>query len=400
MAATTQPVLFKFGSRAEYDALSTKQQNALYFLTDTGELLRGDVNLAQAKYFEGTLETVDGKLETKEEAISRVTAEALLVKNDVFVIKELIADNNYSHTAFVYDGTTWRAMDGNYNAENVYFDENLTFTKNVGYITIDSTGSATVQAKGKNVKQLFETLFAQELEPTATKPSLTLTANQNIAYEVGSVVTPSYKLSFSPGSYSYGPATGITATYSVTDSNGSTPQTDVEGVFPQLTVGDDTEYTITATADYTEGAIPVSNLGNKVNDKKIAADSISKTSGKLTGYRAFFYGATAAEAITSSVIRNLTKGGQIEAKTLDEYKASTVSGAKKVIVAIPATSSIGVKSVTMPSSQNADITSEFVLQPTKVQVNGVNSYEPADYNVWIYQPAALDQSESYSITLG
>lgn len=32
------PVVFKYGTRAQYDALAEKASNALYFLTDTGEL--------------------------------------------------------------------------------------------------------------------------------------------------------------------------------------------------------------------------------------------------------------------------------------------------------------------------------------------------------------------------
>lgn len=398
--ATNIPVVFKFGTRAEYDALATKTDGALYFLTDTGELLRGERNLAQANYYEGTLETVDGVLESHNAAISRVTTGAYLIKNDVCIIKEKLFDGAYSHTAYVYDGSAWRAMDGNYNAENVYFDQDLIFTKDVGYVTVDSTGSVTVETEGKNVKQVFEMLFSKETDPTATLPTLALTASQNKGYEVGTVVTPQYSLSFDPGSYTYGPATGITATYSVTDSENSTAQTTTSGVFGQITVGDDTEYYIYATANYTQGAIPVSNLGNAVESKRIAANSIEKTSPKLYGYRAFFYGASAADAVTSSVIRNLKNGGAAKAQTLGNYAASSVAGAKKVIIAIPASSSINLKKVTMPSAQNADITTEFVLQDSYVQVAGKNDYEAADYKVWIYQPASLDQSEVYSIVLG
>lgn len=36
-------VIFKFGTRAQYDALATKDSNALYWLIDTHELYRGDV---------------------------------------------------------------------------------------------------------------------------------------------------------------------------------------------------------------------------------------------------------------------------------------------------------------------------------------------------------------------
>lgn len=399
MASTNPPVLFKFGTRAEYDAnINNIKSNALYFLTDTGELLRGNVNLAQAHYYEA----IKADDETETEAINRAVSSAIaLVKNDVCVVKKLISGtDNYSHTAYFYDGENWRAMDGNYNAENVYFDQDLIFTKEVGYVTLNN-GQATVPSTGKNVKELLEYMFSKELAPTAVKPSISLTAAQNKEYEVGTQVTPTYNISFNPGSYTYGPATGITATYSVTDTAGSEALTTASGVFNMLTVGDDTNYSITAVASYTDGAIPVSNLGKEVADKQIKASTLTKTSGALTGYRAFFYGATATDAITSATIRGkLTNGGKPVRKTLPTYSASTVEGAKKVIVAIPVTSGLSVQRVLMPSAQNADITSEFVKQAEVVAVKGLNDYEAADYYVWVYQPASLDSTEQYDITIG
>ena len=399
MASTNPPVIFKFGTRAEYDAnIDNVKSNALYFLTDTGELLRGNVNLAQAHYYEA----IKADDETETEAINRAISSAIaLVKNDVCVVKKLISGtDNYSHTAYFYDGENWRAMDGNYNAENVYFDQDLIFTKEVGYVTLNN-GQATIPSTCKNVKELLEYMFSKELAPTAVKPSITLTAAQNKEYEVGTQVTPTYSISFNPGSYTYGPTTGITATYSVTDTAGSEALTTASGVFDMITVGDGTNYSITAVASYTDGAIPVSNLGKEVADKQIKASTLTKTSGALTGYRAFFYGAMAADAITSATIRSkLINGGKHSAKTLPTYSASTVEGAKKVIVAIPVTSGLSVKKVLMPSAQNADITSEFVKQAEVVAVKGLNDYEAADYYVWVYQPASLDSTEQYDITIG
>lgn len=402
--ATNSPVLFKFGTRAEYNALASKQSNALYFLTDTGELLRGERNLAQANFYEGTRLQENGVFtESKEEAIARVTAGATLIKNDVCVIKELLFGDSYSHTAYVYDGTHWKAMDGNYNAENVYFDQNLTFTTDVGYVEIGTSGSEVVQTQGKNVKEVFEMLFSQPENPDVTQPSLSIAAAQNKAYEVGSTVTPSYTLTFKPGSYEYGPSpTGVTATYSVTDTTGNTAQTATTGTFPALTVTDDTAYYINATAEYTQGDIPVNNLGNAVADYRIKEGTATAKSGKLYGYRQFFYGAmTAGTALNSANIRKLTNSNAaVSAKTLPQYEASSVANAAKVVVAIPATSSIGVKKVTMPVSQNADITSEFKLQENYVQVEGKSGYQAVDYKVWVYEPAALDPTENYVITLG
>ena len=52
---------------------------------------------------------------------------------DTAVVKKSIGTNTegnelYSYTAYVYDSSVsdWKAMDGNYNADNIYFDYNIT----------------------------------------------------------------------------------------------------------------------------------------------------------------------------------------------------------------------------------------------------------------------------------
>ena len=156
-------VLFKYGTRAEYDKLASAdiKDNALYFLTDTGELLRGARNLGQANHYEGTR----AESESDEQVITRVMTELQLpplIKNDIFVVKTLIAKDKYSFTAYTYDGTKWCAMDGNYNAENIYFDKDFIVTEAIGTIQSLTNGQATLAANGKNLKQVLADLFAKE----------------------------------------------------------------------------------------------------------------------------------------------------------------------------------------------------------------------------------------------
>jgi hypothetical protein len=135
---------------------------------------------------------------------------------------------------------------------------------------------------------------------------------------------------------------------------------------------------------------------------RIAAGTKTKTSGALTGYRAFFYGATSADEISSATIRNyLINAGKPVAQTLEQYEASTVPGAKKVIVALPAACGLAVTKVIMPVRSNADVTSEFKKMANTVEVAGAEDYATTvPYNVWVYEPAALDQKENYIITIG
>lgn len=334
--------------------------------------------------------------ETDTEAIARVLPDTTFNQDDIAIVSRVISGTKISKTAYVYDGGAFKALDGNYDAENVYFDADLIATAPIGVITIPSSGSTTISAEGKNVKQVLSSILAQEKNPTATKPSATITLTNAKAYEVGTTLNPAYTTKFNAGSYTYGPATGITATaYSVSD--GTTTKETATGSFDTLTVGDSTNYKLSLTVAYGEGVIPKTNLGNDYATAQIKAGNATATSGAITGYRSFFYGVDDTNtAIDSALIRGLTNGGAYSAKTLATFGAH--AGAKRVIVAVPANKT-GVTKVLMPSAMNADATANFVQQ-ANVNVEGVDGYTATAYKVWVYAPASLDASETYSITLG
>ena len=334
--------------------------------------------------------------ETDTEAIARALPDTTFNQDDIVIISRVISGTKISKTAYVYDGGAWKALDGNYDAENVYFDADLIATAPIGVVTIPASGSTTISAEGKNVKQVLSSILAQEKNPTATKPSATITLTNAKAYEVGTTLNPAYTTKFNAGSYTYGPATGITASsYSVTD--GTTTKDTANGSFDTLTVGDSTNYKLSLTVAYGNGAIPKTNLGNDYAAAQIEAGNATATSGAITGYRSFFYGVDDTDtAIDSALIRGLTNGGAYGAKTLATFGAH--AGAKRVIVAVPANKT-GVTKVLMPSAMNADATANFIQQ-ANVNVEGVNGYTATAYKVWVYAPASIDASETYSITLG
>ena len=143
------------------------------FETDTGILKMGDGVTAyeslpaigagaasSATHYEGVRE---GE-ETDDAVIERVLDGASPNKDDIFVIKTLISGENYSYKAYVYNGTAWAAMDGNYNAESVYFDEDLVTTSAIGNITL-TNGQATIPSTGKNLKEVFNAHLRAGEEP-------------------------------------------------------------------------------------------------------------------------------------------------------------------------------------------------------------------------------------------
>ena len=353
-------------------------------------------------------EGVRGDGETDAEVITRVlaAANAEAVKGDVFVVKALIATGKYSYTAYVFDGANWAAMDGNYSAENVYFANDLTYTANIGVLSVPSSGSGTLAAAGKNVKDVFASILAKEKNPSATQPAVTATCEQLGAYEVGTSVTPSYSASLSAGSYTYGPATGVVATaWSVT--NGTATKSEATGSFDALTVADDTSYSITATATHGEGASPVTNLGNEYAAGKIAAGSKSGTAyknasnrnvTKITGYRNSFYGTLTAKdgELNSALVRGLGKSNKALAAG-NSFSVSIPVGAIRVVFAYPATLR-DVNSVQDVNGMNAEIKSAFTK--SVVSVEGANGYDAIDYKVYVMDMAkANDAANTYKVTI-
>lgn len=352
---------------------------------------------AQASHYEGVKR--DGEVDA--DVFTRVLSEleASAQKDDIFVIKALIAEGKYSYTAYVFDGTVWAAMDGNYSAENVYFPNDLTYTANIGVLTVPSSGSGTIEASGKSVKDVFASILAKEKNPGKTEPAVTLNCPQMGAYEVGTKVTPTYSASLSAGSYTYGPATGITPTkWSVTD--GSKTLETASGTFDELTVGDATNYSITATATHGEGAIPVTNIGNAYEGGKISAGSKSATKGKISGYRNSFYGTkeTSEDVVNSALIRTLTKSDKALANG-SSFNLSIPVGAKRIMFAYPATLR-DVSSVLDVNGMNAEIVSAFTPLLQVISVEGADGYDAIDYKVYVYDiPKANDTANTYKVTI-
>lgn len=355
-----------------------------------------DLSTVVANHYEGT--AAEGETDTA--VIARVLGETVAEKDDTFIVKRVISGEKTSYTAYVYDGAKWAAMDGNYDASNVYFDKDFVATAPIGVVEIPDSGSTTISAAGKSVKDVLADIFAKEKEPTVTNPAVSITASANKAYEVGTKVSPSYSASLNAGSYTYGPATGITAkTWSVTNSGSDETLTTATGTFAEITVADNTNLSITATATYDAGAIPKSNIGKEVPAKQIKAGSASATTNaKITGYRNLFYGVVNTENLTSDVIRGLTKGSAYTtSKTFDVNV--TTADAVGIVVAYPSNvTRSGISKVLLTTSMNADVTADYKVT-TNVDVEGANGYTAQSYKVYLYKPAKLTAGQTHKITL-
>ena len=371
--------------------------------TDTSKMKVGDgaKTWAELKYAGGdaaqNFDVVPENEETDVAAITRVVGAAELHVGDTAIVKRVISGDKTSYTAYVYDGE-WKAMDGNYRADNVYFDDDITYTVAIGTLAQPS-GSAKFAAKGKNVEQVLSSLMAQEVNPTKTNPAVSFSAQGGFGtFEIGTKKNLTYTAALSAGSYTYGPATGITAqTWEVSCTGVTGTKSTANGTFENV-IAEATAKKITAKATYNEGAVPVTNLGNPYPAGKIAAGTASKDSNELKGVRYMFWGPMkdADMALNSVNIRALAHKQASNTGTLDTFGAG--AGAKKVVIAVPAGRKI--TKVLMPSALNADVTALFVKQGSQSSVEGAEGYTAAAYDVYVYQPASIDAGETYSVTIG
>lgn len=340
--------------------------------------------------------------QSDDAAIAAALGSNAAVQGDIVVITTTVEGNAYEQSAFMYDGTQWAAMTGNVGADKVILQDDIVMAGNytqVGNMTKSQNGTATFATKGKSVSDALTEIFSKRLQPgTPTAPAVTLTFGQAKAYEVGTTVTPTYSASLSAGSYTYGPATGITATsWEVTDTAGNSATT-ASGSFAEVVVADGTNYKITAKATYGEGAVAKDNLGSDSSPViKIAAGSATKTSGAITGYRNTFYGSVTEKAeLTSTIIRGLTKSNKALANG-NSFTVNIPVGARRVIFAYPATLR-DVSSVKDVNGLNAEIKSAFTK--TTLTVAGAGADAGIEYKVYTTDFAdPVAKANSYTVQI-
>ena len=374
---------------------------------------------------------------TELEAITAALNGATPKEDDVAIVKSQIDGTLYAHTAFIYGETAtgfeWKAMDGNYDAENVYLNKNITLAGNytrVGNLTKSSNNAtATFSTKGKSIAAALTEMLSQRIQPgNPTQPNITITLTNAGAKEVGTKFTPAYTTSFSAGSYTYGPATGVTASNydidtvgrnTVHESTTEAPLTEetstaTAGSFTQFTVDEDTDYKVKVSISYSEGAIAKDNLGDPSSPvKKIAAGTDSATSSSVTGYRGWFYGylapsgkdentdgiddalidvsklsGTANETYATQKIRAFTMTNGSFPKTL------TTTKMQQIFFAAPKGK---VTSVSVKNSKND--APQTITKITDVMVQGANGFAAIAYDVFYASNAGAESGTTeFTIT--
>lgn len=308
-------------------------------------------------------------------------------KGDIAIVREEIFGDKKQYTAYVYTGTEWAAMDGNYDAENVYFQKDLTITAPIGVQTIPDSGSKTLATKGKNLKQVLDMIVASEKNPSTTQPTATLNSSNIGAKEVGTNIAIAYSFATTPGSYTYGPATGVTFSGYEATFNGETLTRD-SGTFASIQVTDSTNLSISGRCSSSEGTIPVTNLGNPYEAGKIAAKNYTPSKGTLTGYRGWFYGYyNGDQAIADPAAISSAQLRAFGTKTSFPTSTNT-SKMQQMFFAAPKGR---VSSVSISNAVNG---APLTVVKGTCSVEGANGYTAVDYDLFYVANAVAEGGES------
>lgn len=285
------------------------------------------------------------------------------------------------------------SADVDYISDNVKIGSDLTVTNATGALKAGYKVSADT-----SLKSLLKKMLQEVKQPgTPTAPSLTVSLTNAGAKEVGTKVTPAYTTKFNAGSYTYGPATGVTAiSYSI--SNGSETKDTATGSFDEITVADGMSYKLTATAAYSDGVVANDNTGATSNPEiKISAGTTATASSSaITGFRSFFYGTKVSglATYTSADVRALSNGNAA-ATAGKTFKITIPSGTKQVVIAVPAARSL--KSVINVGLSRGEVADTFVS--TTVDVEGANGYTAASYKVYVFNSSTALDDNTYEVTL-
>lgn len=435
----TQQVKFHSVTEAAY-AEAEKQDGSLYFISDNGEIRKGANHVAGTRVFTSTDSTGstavdDLTIYLGNTNIANDGAEKPK-KGDMLVVKHVLTytgtepnlvEDKVEYSAYIYStnggaysASGWQACDGNVDASKVILTSDITMAgayTQVGNLTKTQNGTSTFATQGKSVAEALQEIFTKKLQPSVTQPSVTLRINNAAAnyvkndVEVGGTFSiPNYAATFNKGAYTYGPDTGLTATWEVTETKGNTTSTSASGSLPSVTATDETQsYTVTATATYGAGPTPKDNLGGDSTVSGIAAGTKSASLNvTVTGVRNWFYGVDTdgTGTIDSTFIRGLTKGGDCETPT--EKQFTTGENAVRIVVSIPQkdtnkaslNNARTLSNVILVSASNTPIPDQYNKQSSSVNVEGANGATAIPYDVWIYKPASISPTEIHKLVIG
>ena len=403
----------------KFDALEIPEQPDLSNFATKDEIPSID-GLASEKFVTEAIAAIEIPEAKSDVKVYEISSDSAVLDELVALLPEgieinqgdvmLVTNTLGVKSAYQYD-EGWIACDGNVDASRVIMPFDITLAGSytqVGNLSKTSTGTATFATRGKSVAVALQEMLSKREQPKIeSEPAINLVLTNVKDYEVGTSIAPSYTVSLSPGSYTYGPDPNITAkAWFVSDTDGNSSAR-TSATFPIKVVSDFDYYRITAQVEHDAGQVAYDNLGDDSNPEvKIAKNSAAPvTKGTLRGYRSWFIyvGSDCETLIDSDFIRKSTsKGNGANAST--QNNVLVPQGTKRIVIAIPKTVANAkftynksLKSVIDVDGMGLDVFNNFNL--IEIEVEGANNYESIPYNVWICENANGLAATKYNLII-
>lgn len=275
------------------------------------------------------------------------------------------------------------------------FEDDVTLTYNFGKHTVDpSVGFVKVDAKGMTTSEWLIAQLADTKDPAVTQPNCTLTAFcEGSGAEIGSKITKiKWDGNTTYGSYSYGPATGLSAdnrTWTISNNINDLTSEDEDGSFVvdiQLDQEAEKTYAVITgkcVLDATNAAYAKNNIGATTTIKVSGIDKELTANAKATAYRKPFWGVLTpgnvidVENLTSDIIRGLPQNGT---KTKGLPTSIAVPAGTQMVIFAAKAGAYSSLTATDDNAMNATVT--FDKKASAVQVKGANDFTATAYDVW------------------
>lgn len=305
---------------------------------------------------------------------------AVLVRTDIGnpVISYILKENGPTTAA------NWVALCGKVTTENVVLGYTL---KTMGNGKIGGIAENTTFQPNTTLKTILNQMFVKIIQPTIKQPSISISANGAKSVEAGTQVNITVTPTFNPGSYTYGPATGVTLqTYTLQQNLKGSTTTIVDAAstaephtVQNITIEDGVTIQFNASCTHTAGAQPLDNSGAPATVQGIQAGTKSVSNQQaFSGFRKYFYGCktTITETVDSAYIRGLT--GSSGAYNNNSWNINVPEGTKEITIAVEDGKTL--RNILYVEGMNTDVLSTFTM--TKVPVEGANSFTAKNYNVY------------------